>query len=543
MRPRVSVSPTREVVEESFASGPRVLGSVPVAVSGRLDEAGQVDEYQLAVAEGNRLRFEVFADRLGSPVDASLSLFGDKGNALASNDDNGLSADPRIDYTVPKDVTQILVRVADVLETAGPASVYRLAVTSLDQEQPGLGLRLLADSYSVPQEAHRIVTVLADRQGYAGAIQLTWSQLPPGVEPEGNSIPAGASGALLTLKGVGKQNLYGMPTLRGESVSVEPPRSGIASFDNHPLAIVQPWLKTEIAVALAERPATAFRVEWNGLKPDASLVLGKPFAAPVTFTRPPGSVASVQLSALVGQNPPLNNGRPDPNRTIQGERPTLVVLVDPKIKAAADALAAAETALVKLKETEKDPKVLQAAQDKKAQAEKTLLELESKQKNESSFNIVVPVNVEDTACDLAIKAELLGPDNRTVVAEAYTTVRRMAVVNPLQITLADGGKYRGVLDPKAGATIDIKGTIDRDRVGFAGDVTLTVAGQPAGVPAPRVVVKAGEKDFTLPLKFPANIPPGEITNIKLTASGPPDPKVARNVQTELPLTVNLQRAP
>src|SRR5690606_20302544 len=147
------------------------------------------------------------------------------------------------------------------------------------------------------------------------------------------------------------------------------------------------------------------------------------------------------------------NGRPDPNRTIRGERPTVVLPVDPKVKAAADALAAADAALAKLKQTEKDAGVLQAAADRKTQAEKALADLESKQKNETSFNITVPVNVAETAGDLAIKAELLAADNRTVLAEAYTAVRRFAVVTPLQVVLAGGGKYGGVLDPKAGASI------------------------------------------------------------------------------------------
>ena len=118
-RPRVQLSNLAEVLEQ--AADPKkvqTLPAVPTAVSGRLLKPGEKDRFRLPVTAGQKIRIEVFADRIGSPVDSLLELQNDKGGVLTKNDDVGNTSDSRIDYTVPKGMKTIDVVVADQLEPA-----------------------------------------------------------------------------------------------------------------------------------------------------------------------------------------------------------------------------------------------------------------------------------------------------------------------------------------------------------------------------------------------------------------------------------------
>jgi hypothetical protein len=87
----------------------------------------------------------------------------------------------------------------------------------------------------------------------------------------------------------------------------------------------------------------------------------------------------------------------------------------------------------------------------------------------------------------------------------------------------DAPKLEAKLDPKANAALEVKGTVTRLH-GFAGDVVVTLTGQPAGVPAVGpVTVKAGETAFAFKLALPPGAPPGEA-KLKLGATAAPDLK-------------------
>ena len=72
----------------------------PAGFSGRLTAAKE-DQVRVAVEPNERLRFEVLAARIGSPVDCVLSIRDEHGNQLASNDDQPGTTDPGLDFNVP----------------------------------------------------------------------------------------------------------------------------------------------------------------------------------------------------------------------------------------------------------------------------------------------------------------------------------------------------------------------------------------------------------------------------------------------------------
>ncbi len=204
LRPRVLVSDLPEVVEKDGAALQEVA-AVPVALNGRIAKPGEIDRFRLPVQPAQRLRFEVFADRLGSPMDAVLKLERDNGTLLAQADDTPGSPDPRLDFTVPADVKSLVVVLEDLNGRGGPNCIYRVVVRPISADSAVKDFRLFLPSaeLNVPVGASRIVEVAVEREGYTGPIRLGFEGLPGSGSVQGVDVPAGANGALVTLTGGG----------------------------------------------------------------------------------------------------------------------------------------------------------------------------------------------------------------------------------------------------------------------------------------------------------------------------------------------------
>jgi hypothetical protein len=107
-----------------------------------------------------------------------------------------------------------------------------------------------------------------------------------------------------------------------------------------------------------------------------------------------------------------------------------------------------------------------------------------------------------------------------VLATAYAPVRRMDVRMPVLVKLTTP-RIDVALDAATGATVVATGKIER-REGLTGDVVLTLAGLPAGARADAITIKADATDFLLNIVLPANVRPGELKALKLSATGTPD---------------------
>lgn len=81
--------------------------SLPVGISGRIGAGNETDYFRFKARKGERLIFDVDANRSGSQLDSWLALLDATGKELARNDDaNGF--DSLIDFTVPADGEYIL---------------------------------------------------------------------------------------------------------------------------------------------------------------------------------------------------------------------------------------------------------------------------------------------------------------------------------------------------------------------------------------------------------------------------------------------------
>ncbi len=523
-QPPVWFSDLPELVEARNGSAPQALPALPVAVNGRISKPGEEDAYTLTVQPETEVDIEVFADSLGSPIDAELELRDVKGARLAINDDFNGKPDPRLIYKVPKGITNLVAVVRDVNGNGGPRCIYRMQATVKATNAPaGFSLVMMEDSHTLQSGRASVFKVEAKRDGYDGPIELAFDNLPTGVKITGQTIPAKATATLLTF--LSEQPLPALITaLHAKTKDRDVP----ARFESAALGKFQPWLENDLALAGAPKPSVEFIAGWGKEVETKKIALGGKLTVPVNCARPFGHDGPVRLTLLTSQARLFLNNAIDPARVLREEKAVLIE-DDKKAQQAFDAIAAAETALNAAqkeaaaakedKAKEAAAKKIQAAQTAFDTAKKAAAVAAQKAKNDVEFALVVPAELPDVPHQIAFKAELLKRDRRTVEAVAYTPVREFAVLNPIALKLTTPAPVK--LDTKTGATLELIGKVERLE-GAKGDVTVTLTGLPAGVTAPTTVtVKAAETEFKFALKFPAGFKAGDFAGLKFSASGKP----------------------
>jgi hypothetical protein len=471
-RPFVTIGTHAEVLEGETASEPgkgtlanhpQELPAVPIGISGGLLAPYEEDRYKLAVNAGSKLRLEVFAERLNSPIDTALVVSNEAGNVLARADDSPGTIDPALDFTVPDKTSAVVVSVLDALGRGGPRGIYRLAIEDVPSSPPDFRLSTSLECASLPACGRVVVPVWIDRRGYSGGVEIAAAGLPSGIKLNGTLIDEAGEGALVTLERGEAPFAAELTTWTGRNPggTTRP-----VWINGHPLEQIAPWLATEIAVAPAAAKAADFQLDWRNVPSDAGIVLGGRLPLPIKLART-AAEGVVRLLPLTSQPPRVVNGQPDPNRALRTEKPV--------------ELAANVT--------------------------------------EGEVALLIPPELPSAAYDIAVLAELLSADKQKVVAAAYAPVKQFAVRTPLGVQLAGVSQIDVALDAQKGATVHITGKIER-RDGLTGDVQVTLAGLPSGARADAVAVKADATDFTVSLVLPAGIAAGEIKGLKLSASAP-----------------------
>mgnify|MGYP000820141923 FL=1 len=108
---------------------------IPNFANGRIVKKGQVDSYKFELEKGKKAVIEIFARRLGSPLDSFITVSDEGGKVLAQSDDvedfsYGLvthHADSRLEFTSPKSGSYV-IRVYDASGTASELHAYRLYI-------------------------------------------------------------------------------------------------------------------------------------------------------------------------------------------------------------------------------------------------------------------------------------------------------------------------------------------------------------------------------------------------------------------------------
>ncbi len=487
--PRIIVGDFPEVLEAEPPPGKLQEVTVPVVINGRIGKANEEDRYRLLVKPGMKLRFEVMANRAGSPLDGVLFVRNDAGAQLAMGDDqpDKETVDPGLDYTVPDGVTALVVALKDLEGRGGPNYVYRLSITPSDY--PDFSLTLLEDRQLIPQGGSAVMRVRANRAGYNGPIKLSIPELPQGIKVSGAEIPAGVTDTLLSFSAPGGTSLsQTLARVIGESTGTPVVRR-TALLPVTSATQRQPWLRSELAVAVTEPEPIS--VAWD--TSETSLAIGASYPAKVRATRaavgaglrPAPTTGPIRLSLLTSQIVPKTpDGKQDDlNRALR--------FAGTPVIAAGQTVAAAP--------------------------------------------IIVPGDLPALPYDLAIRAELLDAGGKTVLATAVTPGRRLPASKPFVLRLTSAAKIEA--KSGSGPTGKLVGKVVR-APGFNKLVTVTLTGLPVELPAPSVIVLGYQSDFELPVSFPYDTKLGPLPNVKLVATSSISPQQVLK-SDEFPIAVQV----
>jgi len=469
--PRLLISDLAEIAEAAReANKLPQLPAAPVGASGVLSAAGEEDRYELPVTPGQKLRFEVFAQRFGSPLDGVLTVYGSQGNALQSSDDRAGSADPMLEFTVPAGTMSVQVGVKDMRERGGPAYLYR--IEARDTAAPDFALSVATDRLNIPAGGTQVLQVQVARLGYNGAIDLQLHGLPSGITVNGNKIAEGAAIALVTL--TANADIGGTASLvqiSGTATQITPPVSRLALTPDLPGSTYQPHFKQQLAISVAG--ASPIQFTWHGSDADA-LLLGDKLAARIAVMRTGPTPGNVRVRLVTTQ--------PMPKKTIKENNQDKVV----------DDLNSA----------------LRLEGDPQLKAGET----------ELTANILVPADLPQRVWDLVLIADLLAADGKTVVSSIAAPVRSLSPASPFQIELTGSDTAEGKAG--AGQTGKLAGKIQRIAA-FKQPVVVTLENLPKGIIAPQVIIPGDRAEFELPLVFPFGSQPGELKDVKLVAVAAP----------------------
>ena len=488
-RPFVVLSGHPEVIEEQVdGDAIQQVAAAPIAINGRLVETGERDRYQLAVTPGSKLRFDVVAQRIGSAIDGILTIKDTAGKQLGRNDDRGGTADPGLDLTVPGGVEQIMLEFENLQRGGGPARVYRINIEDLGQ--PDFQLRLDTDHLSLPAGASQVIKLQVTRRGYNGPIELSAEGFPEGLSLSGTTIQAGSNISLLALSSHSSDwsdiplRIVGSG-MQGQIVRTATAAAG-ANWQQ------RSWLRDNTLLSgVLPAPVSA---SWGDGVTEMDLLQGTFQVLAVAVLRAEGAAGNVRFRLLTDQVIPKKKVK-------QNNKDVMVDDLDRALRLEQPPMLAADQAHAELK-------------------------------------LWVPVDLATRNWQLAVVAELLAANNKTVISSVTTPVATLANKVPMKITLEGEATVTALAGD--GETGHLKGTIVRE-AGYQLPIMVTLRGLPKGYPAPQVEVAADAVTFDLEVRFPEGSEPVEAKGVQLVAVVKPDPQreaitFSSNV---IPVTVNV----
>lgn len=169
--------------------------ALPRTVNGVIDAPGDTDTFVFEGHAGEEVAAELWARRLGSPLDGMLRLIDSTGTVVASNDDtkDKMSellthhADAALQVTLPAD-GQYHLQVLDAQQQGGAEWTYRLYLGS---PRPDFALIVTPSTLNMKPGQETPVTVHAVRKGgFQGEINVTLADVTLGFTLAGGILPA-----------------------------------------------------------------------------------------------------------------------------------------------------------------------------------------------------------------------------------------------------------------------------------------------------------------------------------------------------------------
>lgn len=178
--------------------------TLPHIINGCISAPGDKDVFRIEGHAGDTVVAEVFARRMGSPLDSLLRLIDIKGNVVAINDDHedpesGLFTHHADSYILAKlpATGRYFVQISDAEAHGGPEYRYSLRIS---QPQPDFALRITPSCLNMTIGRPLVATVYAVRKdGWDGDIDLALRSAPADFVLSGAVIPKGRDHARVTI--------------------------------------------------------------------------------------------------------------------------------------------------------------------------------------------------------------------------------------------------------------------------------------------------------------------------------------------------------
>lgn len=460
-QPTLLVSEHPEYREEEV---PQLISELPVGISGRLANDKEVDQYQIQVRPGDKLRLDVRANRAGSTLDGVLIVQDATGKELARNDDRPNTVDPGLDLTIPGNCDRITVQVSDLHRSGSATHLYHLSIRRTTD--PDFSLSIASDHTHLPRDGYQVLPVQVARAGYGGPIQLELHGLPDTIEARGTLIPAGASVGLVTLH-ASDAPFRGLLQVRGHGAG----KLRVAEFSN------------------ASQPINALRREHG-------LAVSRPLP--------------ISLKPLLAKNQRFDRGTTIPLRFDILRQPQETRSIRMRLL----------TTQTQLKRTIKKDNKDQQVDDVERMLRIEGTPILDQYVNQGRVQLQIPADLPERNWGMVLVADLLSADGKSVVSTSVSPLIEFIPGQPFELVselpeTAQAMAGRGTADT-------LRGSIQRVP-GFDLPIKVSLSGLPNQLVPPVVDVPAGQTEFELALTFPYESRPlGAHDQVKLVATAQPD---------------------
>lgn len=154
--------------------------SLPASLNGRIDASGDGDRFTFSLEREaiGSYTFELFAERVSSPLVGRLTLRNARGQVIGTSASAPAARDPRLDVTLSQP-GEYTLEVADAGGKSSPAHVYRV---SAGPAVPDFALAVSPDNPNLgPGSSVYLSLRVLRRVGIPGNIEVLFPNLPAGV--------------------------------------------------------------------------------------------------------------------------------------------------------------------------------------------------------------------------------------------------------------------------------------------------------------------------------------------------------------------------
>ena len=182
----------------TLANAATLNATAPLAFNGVLATKGDAAFFRFTAKKDQNLDFQIYARRLGSPLDSVLTVFDAKGKSLGNNDDAAGNPDSAVRVKIPEN-GDYTVKVADQLARGGPRFTYRVEIAEV---APTLILSIpdtarydyeTRKSLVVPRGNRFAVLLNLNRDTFNGDLAVTFDGLPEGITALADTVPGSLS--------------------------------------------------------------------------------------------------------------------------------------------------------------------------------------------------------------------------------------------------------------------------------------------------------------------------------------------------------------